>query len=220
MKQQARKELSEKWMYGLNITAYLNWFIANIAGAFFGEWISNPEKFGLDFALAGDVYWPSCPANGQPKKFDERYSCCTKCCCHCCRGKFSGIWKCRYYCGDNHCLNHRNGGGKMEVRWSIFLIILGSALVTFIPRVLPIAILSRVELPEWAMRWLSYVPIAVMAALVGQELLMPNGKLEPLHKNLELIAALPAFIIAIVTRSLLGTVVAGIISLMVLRFVL
>ncbi|MDR4945689.1 AzlD domain-containing protein [Neobacillus cucumis] len=107
----------------------------------------------------------------------------------------------------------------MEVRWSIFLIILGTALVTFFPRVLPIAILSRIELPEWAMRWLNYVPIAVMAALVGQELIMPNGKLEPLQNNLELIAALPAFIIAIVTRSLLGTVVAGIISIMVLRFV-
>ncbi len=107
----------------------------------------------------------------------------------------------------------------MEVRWSIFLIILGSALVTFIPRVLPIAILSRVELPEWAMRWLSCVPIAVMAALVGQELLMPNGKLERLQNNLELIAAFPAFIIAIVTRSLLGTVVVGIISIMVLRYV-
>jgi 4-azaleucine resistance transporter AzlC len=49
----SKKWLSEKWMYGLNITAYLNWFIANIAGAFFGEWISNPEKFGLDFALPG-----------------------------------------------------------------------------------------------------------------------------------------------------------------------
>ncbi|MBS4214324.1 MULTISPECIES: AzlD domain-containing protein [Neobacillus] len=107
----------------------------------------------------------------------------------------------------------------MEVRWSIFLIIFGSALVTFIPRVLPIAILSRVELPEWAMRWLSYVPIAVMAALVGQELLMPNGKLAPLTDNLELIAALPTFLIAIITRSLLGTVLAGIISIMVLRFV-
>ncbi|WP_066322281.1 AzlD domain-containing protein [Bacillus sp. FJAT-29814] len=107
----------------------------------------------------------------------------------------------------------------MEVRWSIFLIILGSALVTFIPRVLPIAVLSRVELPEWAMRWLNYVPIAVMAALVGQELLITNGKLVSLQYNLELIAALPAFIIAIVTRSLLGTVVAGIISIMVLRFV-
>jgi 4-azaleucine resistance transporter AzlC len=49
----SKKWLSEKWMYGLNVTAYLNWFLANIAGAFFGAWISNPEKFGLDFALPG-----------------------------------------------------------------------------------------------------------------------------------------------------------------------
>lgn len=49
----SKKWLNEKWMYGLNITAYLNWFIANLAGAFFGEWISDPEKFGLDFALPG-----------------------------------------------------------------------------------------------------------------------------------------------------------------------
>lgn len=46
-----KKRISEKWMHGLNITAYLNWFIANIAGAFFGQWIANPETFGLDFAL-------------------------------------------------------------------------------------------------------------------------------------------------------------------------
>ncbi|MEB6550450.1 AzlC family ABC transporter permease [Heyndrickxia sporothermodurans] len=42
---------SYKWMVGLNITAYLNWIVANIAGGFFGNWIPNPEKFGLDFAL-------------------------------------------------------------------------------------------------------------------------------------------------------------------------
>ncbi|WP_410511142.1 AzlC family ABC transporter permease [Paenibacillus sp. BR2-3] len=46
-----KKNISEKWMHGLNITAYLNWIIANIAGAFLGQWITNPEKFGLDFAL-------------------------------------------------------------------------------------------------------------------------------------------------------------------------
>jgi 4-azaleucine resistance transporter AzlC len=45
------KYISEKWMHGLNITAYLNWFVGNIAGALLGQWISNPEKFGLDFAL-------------------------------------------------------------------------------------------------------------------------------------------------------------------------
>lgn len=43
--------ISEKWMHGLNITAYLNWIAATIAGAFLGQWITNPEKFGLDFAL-------------------------------------------------------------------------------------------------------------------------------------------------------------------------
>ncbi|MFE4712539.1 AzlC family ABC transporter permease [Paenibacillus sp. NPDC056722] len=43
--------LSEKWMHGLNVAAYLNWFLANILGAFFGQWIANPERWGLDFAL-------------------------------------------------------------------------------------------------------------------------------------------------------------------------
>lgn len=46
-----RKRINEKWMHGLNVTAYSNWFIANIAGAYFGQWIADPEKFGLDFAL-------------------------------------------------------------------------------------------------------------------------------------------------------------------------
>ena len=50
---QNRKQASYKWMLGLNITAYLNWFIANLIGGFFGQWIPNPEKYGLDFAMAG-----------------------------------------------------------------------------------------------------------------------------------------------------------------------
>lgn len=40
------------WMLGLNLTAYLNWLVANIAGAYFGKWIPNPEAYGLDFALS------------------------------------------------------------------------------------------------------------------------------------------------------------------------
>lgn len=44
-------KINESWMHGLNITAYLNWILANLAGAVFGQWISEPEKFGLDFAL-------------------------------------------------------------------------------------------------------------------------------------------------------------------------
>ncbi|WP_102347792.1 AzlC family ABC transporter permease [Bacillus sp. Marseille-P3661] len=46
-----QKSINEKWMHGLNITAYLNWVFANVAGAYFGQWISDPEKYGLDYAL-------------------------------------------------------------------------------------------------------------------------------------------------------------------------
>lgn len=46
-----KTSINEKWMHGLNVTAYLNWIAANIAGAFFGQWIADPERFGLDFAL-------------------------------------------------------------------------------------------------------------------------------------------------------------------------
>ncbi|MGG1314137.1 AzlC family ABC transporter permease [Cohnella laeviribosi] len=46
-----KKPIGEKWMFGLNIAAYLNWIIATLLGAIFGQWITNPENFGLDFAL-------------------------------------------------------------------------------------------------------------------------------------------------------------------------
>jgi len=107
----------------------------------------------------------------------------------------------------------------MEIRWGILIIILGTALVTFLPRVLPLMVLSRFELPEWGTRWLSFVPISVMAALVGQEIFMHDGKIALSFGNLEMLAAIPTFLIALKTRSLLGTVVTGIISLMVLRWI-
>ncbi|ASZ69438.1 AzlD domain-containing protein [Bacillus cereus] len=106
----------------------------------------------------------------------------------------------------------------MEVRWGIFLIILGSAIVTFIPRVVPLMVLSRFELPEWVMRWLNYVPISVIAALIGQEIFIHDGKIASLTSNIEFLAAIPTFFIAIKTRSLMGTVLGGIISIIVLSF--
>ncbi|OKP66515.1 branched-chain amino acid ABC transporter [Paenibacillus sp. P3E] len=78
-------------------------------------------------------------------------------------------------------------------------------------------LLSLDTLPEWGMRWLNHVPVAVMSALVAQELFTTDGHFTSLSSNVEWIAALPTLWIAIQTRSLLGTVVAGILSLMLLR---
>ncbi|MBE3571140.1 MAG: AzlD domain-containing protein [Bacillales bacterium] len=106
----------------------------------------------------------------------------------------------------------------MEVRSYILAVIIGSGIVTIIPRTLPLMILSRFQLPEWAQRWLSHVPVAVMTALLAQELLLSNGKFSIMENQLELFAAIPAFVVALTTRSLMGTVVAGIVSMMAARF--
>jgi 4-azaleucine resistance transporter AzlC len=45
------EKLTDRWVNGLNITAYIFWILSCTVGALFGNLISNPEKFGLDFAL-------------------------------------------------------------------------------------------------------------------------------------------------------------------------
>lgn len=78
---------------------------------------------------------------------------------------------------------------------------------------------SRIELPKWAVNWLKHIPVAVMAALLAQELLLSGNQFSPATNKLELFACIPAFITAIVTRSLLGTVIVGLLSMMLLRFI-
>ena len=107
----------------------------------------------------------------------------------------------------------------MEVSWTILIIIIGCALVTFVPRVLPLMILSQLELPTWLIRWLKNVPVAVMAALLAQELLLSNNQFSIMDNGLKILAAIPAFIIAILTKSLLGTVMTGVITMMILRLI-
>ncbi|MFZ0446017.1 MAG: AzlD domain-containing protein [Bacillus sp. (in: firmicutes)] len=107
----------------------------------------------------------------------------------------------------------------MEVSWTILIIIIGCALVTFVPRVLPLMILSQLELPTWLIRWLKNVPVAVMAALLAQELLLSNNQFSIMDNGLKILAAIPAFIIAILTKSLLGTVMVGVIVMMILRLI-
>ncbi|TMV43826.1 AzlC family ABC transporter permease [Paenibacillus mesophilus] len=43
--------LGNRWMNGLNVSAYLTWIAACMAGGWLGSWIPDPEAAGLDFAL-------------------------------------------------------------------------------------------------------------------------------------------------------------------------
>jgi 4-azaleucine resistance transporter AzlC len=43
--------VSDKWMAGLNVSAYLTWITSTIVGGIIGRFIPNPKMLGLDYAL-------------------------------------------------------------------------------------------------------------------------------------------------------------------------
>lgn len=48
----ANKEpITANWMHGLNISAYLAWILSCFIGGLIGNWLPDPAKFGLDYAL-------------------------------------------------------------------------------------------------------------------------------------------------------------------------
>jgi len=49
---------------------------------------------------------------------------------------------------------------------SIYAIIIGMAVVTYIPRVLPVFIMERFKMPKWVNRWLQSIPYAALGALI------------------------------------------------------
>jgi branched-subunit amino acid transport protein len=108
----------------------------------------------------------------------------------------------------------------MTVRASVMVVILGGALVTMLPRVLPLVLLSRLNIPERAVRWLSQVPVAVLAALLAQSLLLDGGRVDVSTGNLALFAIIPTVLIALRTRSLVGTVLTGVAAMALLRLLL
>ena len=73
----------------------------------------------------------------------------------------------------------------------ILLCIFGMCLATLIPRVVPITLLAGRKLPPLLVRWLSFVPVSVLAALDMPDLTLVNGKLDLSFDNLFFIASLP-----------------------------
>ncbi|HBX69873.1 MAG TPA: AzlD domain-containing protein [Chloroflexi bacterium] len=100
----------------------------------------------------------------------------------------------------------------------IFLTILGMGAVTFLPRLLPVWVLSSRKLPPLVIAWLRFVPVAVLSAMLLPALLVQNGQLDFSSSNLFLWAAIPTFLTAWKTRSLFGSVIVGMLVVAVVRF--
>ncbi len=90
-----------------------------------------------------------------------------------------------------------------------FLTICGMGVVTYLPRLLPMLLLSNRSLSPWITRWLNFVPATVLAALLAPGLLCQDGTLSLNLDNSFLLAAIPTFFVAWRFKSFFGTVAAG-----------
>ena len=99
----------------------------------------------------------------------------------------------------------------------IWAVIVGMAVANYTLRAVPVLLLSRVQLPKQIHRFLSFIPVSVMAALLVGEVLRPDGQwLAPLA-NPFLLASFPTALVYHTTRSFLGTTVAGVLFFLVFR---
>jgi len=99
------------------------------------------------------------------------------------------------------------------------LLIIGMFLATFSTRYLLFAVAGRVHFPEWLSTGLSFVPPAVLTAIVFPAVLMPEGDMWFSLDNPWLLASIGAVIIALVRKDLLTTIVGGMAIFITLKFV-
>jgi branched-subunit amino acid transport protein len=88
-------------------------------------------------------------------------------------------------------------------------LVIGMGLVTFIPRWIPLMLLSRRSLPKIIVNWLDLIPAAILSALLVPALVTSR---QPRVLDLfqpDFWVALPTCLFAIKTKSLAGTVLLG-----------
>ncbi len=91
----------------------------------------------------------------------------------------------------------------------LIIIFLGMAAATYFPRLIPLVALSKIELPRVVMRWLSYLPVAILSALIFPGAIQRAGAIDVSPGNPGLWALIISFGVAVKTRNLILTVVVG-----------
>lgn len=107
----------------------------------------------------------------------------------------------------------------MTLRPEIIMLIVACMVVTVIPRVMPMVLVNRIELPEWFLAWLHHIPVAVISALFFREVLLLDGDWRDWHDPYFL-AAWPTLAVALWSRNIFITVIVGVLIFVVLRWLL
>ncbi|SET27380.1 Branched-chain amino acid transport protein [Natronincola peptidivorans] len=96
----------------------------------------------------------------------------------------------------------------------LFFIILGMAIVTFIPRLLPVFIMNNLKLPAWGNKWLKAIPYAALGALIFPGILTVEANLPIVG----LLGGLAAILLASLKLQIIYIVFGSIGTVMLLKF--
>lgn len=98
-------------------------------------------------------------------------------------------------------------------------IILGMGLVTYATRVLPIFLFKNRKLNENILKWMKYVPITILSAIIAPDIFMPQpkGVLHISFKNPYLVASVITLLATFKIKNLIGVIAVGIISILILK---
>lgn len=103
---------------------------------------------------------------------------------------------------------------------NIYLLIIGIAILTYIPRSLPIIYLSKKDLPKGLKDWMKFIPSGIFAALILPDILIQDGSLNIGFTNIKLIASILVLIIAMKKKSLGLSIAIGVSAITILTYVL
>lgn len=73
------------------------------------------------------------------------------------------------------------------------------------------------NMPEWFLQWLKYIPVAVLSALLVPGILISGDTMNISLHNKNLIAAIPSVFVAYKTKNLFITVLSGIVFMLLLN---
>ena len=101
----------------------------------------------------------------------------------------------------------------------IWWVMLACGLLTFSARFVMFSDIAPKKLPDWSENVLSFVPVAVLTAIIVPSVMIGMDGAPQLASNPRLPAALFAIIVAWFSRSVLATIAGGLVSMWFLNWI-
>lgn len=102
--------------------------------------------------------------------------------------------------------------------WALILAVGLSCLFTLLLKTGPVTMLKGGDFPPLLRRWLAYVPVAVMAALVGPDIFFYDGNFDLSLSNLFLLVSIPTLLVAWLSKNYFVTIAFGIALVILARY--